>query len=490
MTRRTPEDRPMMRVIEGSGRARGSRPDPGNQEAPRFSAPELAAEMAEIFAFALLGQCRLDELNDPHGAVWVDGRTRFTLHELLCELRSLSWFDASRPLAGGALGGEAAHRRALRWSDEGQLTLRSLFRCGVLLRGDAARLSAFWASDHGPLALEPVRRPPRADAPMSAWLDWCERQNGAGLRLPEQVARRQGAMTLGAMADDLHRVPASRPFFNAVLAALARGAALDPGLGAPDTAWRGNRLMALLANAEVRASRAVLMQALAPDRLPRPAVTAARMTVWLAREERDQDSASALYRAAADELAEAAPNLLYWVGRANAALRHGRQRFDNSLFLPLSEPCGPTLNPADCATHTAVAAALATLVKAVFDTSRRAQLQPVGIYGPTLAMGDEADLMVANVALARVVSGGYHPAENIQHMRLGQAIALQVLREALEADNRSATLGLTDFDGRTLRIEAHPRPFGRGWAELRVDGVARPWPSEAAPPAAHLTAVV
>ena len=57
-----------------------------------------------------------------------------------------------------------------------------------------------------------------------------------------------------------------------------------------------------------------------------------------------------------------------------------------------------------------------------------------------------------------------------------------MLRETLETDNRSATLDLTDFDDRPLRIEAHPRHFGRGFAQLRANGAAVPWPQEAAPP--------
>lgn len=482
--------RPAFRVIDGSGTRPGPRIEVPVPDAPRVSAPELAAEMAEIFALSLLRKCSLADLHDPHCAVWVDGTTRFTLHELLCEMRSLAWYDSSRALPGrDTLSEEAEHRRALRWNADGQLTLRTLFRCGVALRGEVG-LSSLWRSDHAVSKPDPVRRPPRDDAPMSAWLDWCERHSGAGLRLPGQPMRRPHVGTLEAMSEDLHRMPAARPFYNAVLAALARGAALDQGLVGSGFSWRGNRLMSLMAEAETRACRAILSQTHAADRLPRPAVTSARMTVWLAREERGSGGDTALYRTAAEELAEAAPNLLYWVSRANKALGQGAARFGGGLFLPLVEPQGHALNPADCATHMAVAGALATLLKAVFDTSRRTQLQPVGVFGPGVALGEEADRMVSNIALSRVVSGGYHPAENVQQMRLGQSIALQILREALEVDNRSAVLSLNDFDGRELRLEAHPRVFGRGFAELRADGAAISWPQEAAPPAAHLTAVV
>ena len=478
-----------LKVIDGGGARIGPRHQAIVPEAPHLCVSELAADMAENYALSLLRKRGLADLDDPHCAVWIDSATHFTLHELLCDLRSLAWFDQTRSLPEIAGDAEAEQRRALRWNADGQLTLRTLFNCGVALRGTQTRVSRFWSGDHAGTVTDPVRRPPAPDAPMSVWLDWCGRHSGATLQTPPE---REGAIdpgTLEDMSGGLHETPAGRPFYNAALKALAHRAALDGGLALSEPMWRGPRLLALMAEAETRARRAALDLLMSRSRLARPAVTAARMTVWLAREERGNEPTNALYRAAADELAECAPNLLYWVSRDNGTLR-GCQRFDTSLFLPLAEPERQAVPPSDCASHVVVAGAMATLLKAVFDTSRRAQIQMVGTMGPAQALGEEADRMASNIALARIVSGGWHPAENIQQLRLGQAIALQVLRETLETDNRSATLDLTDFDDRPLRIEAHPRHFGRGFAQLRANGAAVPWPQEAAPPAAHLTAVV
>ena len=459
--------------------------------------------MAEIFAISLLRKRSLAELNDPHCGVWIDGSTRFTLHELLCELRSLSWFDArfdARQKAAGR-GSQAAAsrtglcpggpqgRRALRWNKDGQLTLRTLFRAGVALRDQRPELSTFWRTDHGLAEPGPGLNTPGPEAPMSAWVDWCAAQSGAGLRLPGLPVRLMPVGGLEEMSACLHALPPGRPFHNAALAALSRNATWDKGLPDNDDLWRGTRLMALMAEAEARVATSLIRQAGHPERLARPAVTAARMTVWLAHEEHSEATEGMAYRAAAEELRDAAPNLVDWVSLANETMR-GTRRFQTNLFLPLASPDQQRFPPSDCALHVGVAGALATLLKAVFDTSRGAQVQMVGTCGPELALAREADRMASNVALARVATGGYFPCENHQHLRLGQGIALQLLRETLQADNRSAELSFADFDGRQIQVQANPRLCGHGLAELRADGETIAWPQEAAPPAAHLTAVV
>lgn len=485
------------RVITGGG----TRADHGESlaipPAPRMGAGELAADMAELFALGLVQDLRAEAVVDPYCAVRVDGATRFTMHELLCELRNLSWFDNNplgsldNPASPGSRAGQgdAGHRRATRCNSDGQLTLQSLLRGGVALRVGGPLQSTAWASDYeAGIALDPVLTHPEESAPMSDWLGWCARQSGAGLRLPGTHLRPKLDLALGDRSEALHRTPPARPFHNAALVALETGAGMDDGLP-EDGLWTGQRLLALMAQAERLARRIPMYRAGQPNRAPRPAVTAARMTVWLAREERQTDSNGALFREAADELAKAAPNLLHWVSRANRA-RRGPQRFDACLFLPLSGPDRQHLTPSDLASHAIVAGALATLIKAVCDTSRRAQLQMVGRRGPAQALTEQVDRLAADIGVLRSVSGGFFPAETHQDLRLGQAIALHLLRQTLEQDNRSAQLSVRDFDGQSLQITSHPRRFGRGHAELRNDGDPMDWPQEAGHPAAHLTAVV
>ncbi|MBP0483559.1 hypothetical protein [Sagittula salina] len=459
--------------------------------------------MAEIFALSLLRHKALGDLSDPQSAVIIDQDTRFSLEQLLRELRALRWSARRTPLRTIAA---APPRRWRGRRAEVEITQEALFGGGVTMPTGAAgspRLSALWREDHAVAVPDPGAQRPADDAPMSAWLAWAARHCGAGLRVPGRSVSTLRDGTLEEMAEDLHAMPPARPFLNAAVALLARGVQVQSGLGAEAARWGGSRLMRLLAEAEARAMRAAHHQVLTPDRLQRPAVMAARMTVWLAREERGSEPAGAFSRAVADELARTAPNLLYWMGQANAVLRQGpralsrddalrrRAGLGGGLFLPLSaDPGRDGKLPLDCASHAVVAGALATLMKALLDPAQEIQLQAMGAEAEGVPLAPELDRMVADIGLARVVSGGWYPVENARQVRLGQCIAMQLLRESMEAENRDAELAFRDFDGRKLRIVARARGFGRGQVYVEADGIPESWPRDACPAAAHLTAVV
>lgn len=442
---------------------------------------ELAAEMAELFAFGLLQDCAPADLCDPHSQVSIDGGPRITLHDILFELRSLPWYDRATPDCLGQP--EALARRATRLTSDGEFTLSALLQAGVPAAAKPG-FSAFLRADHSVAQPMPERDVPGPSAPMSAWVEWCARRSGAGLQLPGRGGQTKAPRSLAEMAAYVQAMPPARPFHNAALAALARGVALNAG-----TSWTGSDLFGMMAEAECRAIRIALLQAGRTDRLARPAVTAARLSVALSLPSDTRSEQVRPIECVADILAEHTPRLLQWMSRANR-YRRGPQRTETSLFLPLCTT-GTMLNhPSDVATHMMVAGALATLVKAGFDTARRTPLHMVGQSGPELALAAEADRLVADIATARLVSGGYFPAENIRDMRLGQSLALQVMREKLESDNRAATVTFSDLDGRSLRLDAQPCLGARAHVGLFIDGLPMQWPYETGPAAPHLTAVI
>ena len=194
MTVRTENAPYGLRVIEGGQPASAG---PANclqlPPPPRMGPAELAAELAELYVLALVRDLPFSAMRDPHCKIWIDGMTHFTLHELLCELRSLSWFDdQALPVPGPVetvfcsrtVCGEADHRRGLRRNGDGQLTLRTLFRGVVAHGGEETRLSAFHNTDRDGCGDPDPCDPPEAEAPMSQWLDWVERCSGAALALP------------------------------------------------------------------------------------------------------------------------------------------------------------------------------------------------------------------------------------------------------------------------------------------------------------------
>jgi hypothetical protein len=466
--------------------------------APHMGPAELAAELAELYALSLVRDLPFALMQDPHCTIWIDGTTRFTLHELLCELRSLSWFDdQALPVPGPietvlcsrTVCGEADHRRGLRLNGDGQLTLRTLFRGVVARRGPEMRLSAFHRADPDARTDLEFSEAPDATAPMSRWLDWIERCSGASLTLPDEPEMAPpGVDTPRALVERIHQSHPCRTYFNAVLRLLARGAEFDPGLrplaGEAPLAPQG--ILSMMAEAaDLAFSSAMRMQGRA-DRLSRPGVFAARITSLLRTDEMPAQENGTL-RAAAEELSHKAPNLLHWIDRYNRV--HGRDGLDGqTLLLPAMRGAVPQ-HRADYVAQAMIAGALSTLLKALFDSRRHARLRMVGADKCGVDICSEADRLAADVALARSVAGGYFQAENHQDLRLGEALACQVLRSRLEAQGRSLSLGFTDFDGRAVTLSVHPRGLHGGHATFQRDGRLAPWPMERMRSGAHLAVV-
>jgi len=459
---------------------------------------ELAGNMALLFAMSLLRAKRPTDLEDPHSQIWINERTGFTLHELLCELRNLSWFEARAlpsfdlpPVAHDVANGDAkSKRRQASWNDDGQLTLRTIFRGGLGFSENAPRLSPIFQLDTEVSETGGYMPPLSETSDMSSWLSWCAAHSGASLR-PQCDQVQPEIQSLGHLSEYIHQAMPSRLFHNAALDALARGAEVDHGL-CPDYpashSWNGPRILNLMAKAEQQAQRLSTDNMMRNRRhYHRPPVTAARMSVHLACQDMSSDK-NDTFRQAADELADAAPNLLHWYTQAQDVMR-GPQTIEPALFLPLSGTGNAPLHPSDFTSTVMIAGALGTLIKAVFETSPEA-LRPVRDQGPDRHLEADIDQLVANISLARLVAGGHFPAENYQDLRLGQTIALHLLRDTLGQENRSTQLSFRDFDGRRLTLKAHPRSFGRGHVELLEDGRTIDWPHDKSMPRPNLTAIV
>ncbi len=465
--------------------------------APRMGPAELAAELAELYAMALVRDLPFELMQDPHCEIWIDASTHFTLHELLCELRSLSWFnDQALPVPGPVetvlcsrtVCGDADQRRGLRLNGDGQLTLRSLFRGVVAHRGPQIRLSTLHATDRANCAETEPCAAPEADAPMSRWLEWIERCSGASLALPGQGASQGEALiTPRALVGRLHASHPCRIYFNAALRLLGRRAPLDPGLEAIATPGvvSAQALLSMMAECAERSYSAAMRMQGRADRLSRPSVTAARITALLAREDQPVGGEGDL-AACAEELAGKAPQLLHWVDRMNRA-QGGVRRGRADLHLPSLRDDQPS-HRADHVAKAVVAGALSTLLKAVFDSRRHARLRMVGSQGTGIDIGAEADRLAADVALARSVSGNYFQSENYRDLRLGEAIACHVLRRRFEAQGQSLSLGFSNFDGQMVDLAVHPRG-ATGHATLRIEGRLAPWPMEAGRSGSHLAVV-
>jgi hypothetical protein len=138
------------------------------------------------------------------------------------------------------------------------------------------------------------------------------------------------------------------------------------------------------------------------------------------------------------------------------------RRATGSYLLPMAYPEGSPTHPSYPAGHAAVAGACVTALKAFFD-ERREIPNPV-VAGPDgttlvpwkgapLTVGDELDKLAANVALGRDTAGVHYRSDGIEGLRLGEAVATEILRELrATCPEKVPAFTFTRFDGVHTRV--------------------------------------
>ena len=140
-----------------------------------------------------------------------------------------------------------------------------------------------------------------------------------------------------------------------------------------------------------------------------------------------------------------------------------------SLFgtglLPQAYPEGSPLHPSYGAGHGTVAGACVTVLKALFDESfivpdpvvpntGGRQLVPYrGADAGSLTVGGELNKLASNVAVGRDMAGIHYRTEGIESFRLGEAVAISVLRDQRNTYNEDfGGFTFTRFDGSQITV--------------------------------------
>jgi len=140
----------------------------------------------------------------------------------------------------------------------------------------------------------------------------------------------------------------------------------------------------------------------------------------------------------------------------------------NSL-LPMAFPEGSPTHPAYGAGHATVAGACATILKCWFNESTKlvdigldpVEPTPDGLAlvpyaGPDageLTVGGELNKIASNVALGRNTAGVHWRSDGTESLKLGEQVAINLLREARECYNEVFIgFNLTKFDGTTVIV--------------------------------------
>jgi hypothetical protein len=133
-----------------------------------------------------------------------------------------------------------------------------------------------------------------------------------------------------------------------------------------------------------------------------------------------------------------------------------------TYLLPVPYPEGSPLHPSYPAGHLAIAGACVTVLKAWFDEAAPLGSPViasadgsdlVGYSGAALTIGGELNKLAANIAMGRAFGGVHWRSDNLEGLRLGEAVAISLLRdEAQTYAEQFAGFSLIRFDGTTVTV--------------------------------------
>jgi hypothetical protein len=137
-----------------------------------------------------------------------------------------------------------------------------------------------------------------------------------------------------------------------------------------------------------------------------------------------------------------------------------------SYLLPMAFPEGSPLHPSYGAGHATVAGACVTILKALFDGSAvienpvvphpkdPTRLTPyTGPDANELTVEDELNKLASNVATGRNIAGVHWRTDGIESLKLGEAIAISILRDQRATYNEDFDgYTFTKFDGTTITV--------------------------------------
>lgn len=365
-------------------------PDPSDlamAPAPRIGRSEQTAELAELYAMALVRDLSFHDLSDTDaelGLAYPDGHPAkpgkpATVGDLIAELNKLHWFDSGRPPSssytrpGGNLRDLKAHERRRRRSrgNDGCLTGKTLFRGSTagaragpyvsqfLLvgtgsnaversQGSACDGAAGGVINYGAQTIEQRIRPHRSGIDhMTSWARWLEVQNGREIERAENrwEDRSRFVTTPRDLATYVHYDQLEQAYRNACLIMLENGIAFDRGF--PDSNCPRNRhrtrgttggaqVISLLGEAASRAFKAVQRQKFQIHRRARPEALAAKLTLEAGGYGDRLGEARGAIRSTLRELGADDPNdparpgvLLHWIAEHNARQNARRSRNGN-----------------------------------------------------------------------------------------------------------------------------------------------------------------
>lgn len=396
--------------------------------APRMDGARAAAELAELYWMALLRDVRFTEFEDV-------------------------------PLAATAAADLSTYPGYRGPKENGKVTPRTLFRgdtpgdlAGPFVSQFMLRTVRYGCSTI-PQRFDTVE--PGVDYATS-FGEWLALQRGARRDTPRDFVHTRYLQTPRDLGHYTHFDVLYQPYLYAALVLLdlpeypagpqdRRNPYLDSATQIGFPTFGTPHLVTALAEVALRAIKHTMFQQFFVHRRLRPEAFAARLEVQL---ERDPHRYDGLIH---DDILE------------SAVVDRVRGRYGTAL-LPLGFPEGSPMSPSYQSGHATVAGACVTVLKAWFD-ERAVLADPVvptpdgtalmpytGPDADCLTVGGELNKLAANIGAGRACSGVHYRSDNTEAYRLGERIAVRMLREQQPGYTEPGGFTLTRFDGTTVTI--------------------------------------
>ncbi|MFF8432319.1 vanadium-dependent haloperoxidase [Streptomyces sp. NPDC016566] len=394
--------------------------------APRMDSAHVAAEMAELYWLALLRDVKFTDFEDS-------------------------------ALAAAAADDLSAYSDIRMPKQGGRITPLTLFRGNT-----AADLSGPFVSQFllQPVQYGTLRVPQLHDTVQpgadygTEFGDWLALQRGAARSTQRDFTGTRYLQTPRDLAHYTHFDVLYQAYLNAALIMLGLPQAQVQDAGNPYLASKNQmgfptygtpHLVSMLAEVAVRAIKHTEYQQFFVHRRVRPEALGGRIEVHLHR----------------------SPGR--YAGLLNDEILHSEVlertlAAKGSYLLPLSFPEGSPMSPSYQSGHSTVAGACTTVLKAWFNEAYvlpnpvvpsgdgKSLVPYAGSDKDSLTIGGELNKLAANIGAGRASSGVHYRTDNTAAYKLGETIALELLREQKVLFNEGGTFSVTCFDGTTVTI--------------------------------------
>jgi len=491
-------------------------PDPGCiglPPAPALGSSELCAEIAELYAMALVRDMTFADLSNPASNLYYydeagamidyrSGGQPVTVANLVDALKALPWFNPNGMPFGGTAGnlsttlsGPEMLRRGRGKATVTAITAGSLFRGSAPGSEDADYLSKFLTLrcvDYGVQSIDQSILPPKLGLDyMTSWAAWLDVQNGADLRAAGAITKDPNERKVIETGRHLARYVQRDQLYQAyhVAALILAQSGFPRSVGFPEGADKPTRdafasfgnphLLALFAEVSSRALKAVRRQKYQIHRRARPERLAALLTLAANGQSARLGDAGPAVNRMLTELQTAFGPFLTLIAEHNArqngdawkGIRHHEGMIQTTnkpdfidpkknYLLPMAFAEGSPMHPAYGAGHATVAGACITVLKAFYRTVdpvhgwQRTPLEMVPPFKDTRGLTVEGELnkLAANISIGRNMAGVHYYSDYYESLRLGERVAVGILHEQMTNYVEPVSMYLHSFDGDRITI--------------------------------------